>query len=91
MQQYFPLAWRVIKVLPLIGMFFVLANAPNVLRRKGQFYGVLELTLDLLPVVCLVKAGIESFTGDLFPDRDASPRQTLLPWGSEIRRCPTQF
>ena len=77
MQQFFILAWRVIKVLPVVGCFFVLANAANVLRRKGYLFGTLEVVLDLLPVICLIKAGIEAFNGDLFPTKDEQATPTL--------------
>lgn len=77
MQQFFILAWRVVKVLPVIGCFFVLANAANVLRRKGYLFGTLEVVLDLLPVICLIKAGIEAFNGDLFPAKDAQTSPAL--------------
>ena len=61
--------WRWIKVMPVVGYFFVLAAAPLVLRRKGYLLGCLAITLDILPVICLIKAGVESFTGDLIPDK----------------------
>ena len=77
MQQFFMLAWRVIKVLPVVGCFFVLANAVNVLRRKGYLFGTLEVALDLLPVICLIKAGIEAFNGDLFPEKDTQVTPSL--------------
>lgn len=77
MQQFFILAWRVIKVLPVVGCFFVLANAANVLRRKGYLFGTFEVVLDLIPVVCLLKAGIEAFNGDLFPAKDAQASVAL--------------
>ena len=71
MKQYLVLAWRLVKVLPLVGCFFVLANAPNVLRRKGYLFGTIELALDLLPVICLLKAAIEALTGsDLIPAKE---------------------
>lgn len=61
------------KVLPVVGMFFVLGNAPNVLRRKGYILGALEVILDLLPIVCLVKASIEAVLGnDLIPEKTES-------------------
>jgi hypothetical protein len=77
MQQFFILAWRVIKVLPVVGCFFVLANAASVLRRKGYLFGTLEIVLDLLPVVCLIKAGVEAFNGDLFPAKDEQTTSAL--------------
>ena len=77
MKLYLMLAWRLVKVLPFIGCVFVLGNAPNVLRRKGYVLGAVEIILDLLPVVCLLKAAIEAATGaDLIPEKveAASPQ-----------------
>lgn len=73
MKQYLILAWRLMKVLPVVGMFFVLGNAPNVLRRKGYVLGSLEVMLDLLPIICLIKASIEAAIGsDLIPEKTES-------------------
>jgi|GEM_PF-1984193 len=62
-------AWRVIKVLPVVGIFLVLATSAEVLRRKGNVFGTLAVLLDILPVICVVKAFIEVFTGDLIPNK----------------------
>lgn len=71
MKQYLDLAWRLVKVLPFVGCFFVLGNAPNVLRRKGYLFGTIEVVLDLLPVICLLKAALEAALGsDLIPTKD---------------------
>jgi hypothetical protein len=64
---------KVMKILPVIGWFFVIAAAPIVLKRKGLFFGTLSVALDCLPVICLIKAGIEVFTGDLIPNRFETP------------------
>jgi hypothetical protein len=78
MKQYLILAWRLMKVLPVVGMFFVLGNAPNVLRRKGYVLGSLEVILDLLPIVCLIKASVEAAIGsDLIPEKSESPANGL--------------
>lgn len=69
MQRVGIILWRVLKVAPILGYAFVIAGAPAVLRRKGYFLGILAVALDLLPVICLIKAGVEIFTGDLIPDR----------------------
>jgi len=69
MQRFGMILWRVLKVTPLVGYAFVVAGAPTVIRRKGCVLGVLAVTLDLLPIICLIKAGVEIFTGDLIPDR----------------------
>lgn len=78
MKQYLILAWRLMKVLPVVGMFFVLGNAPNVLRRKGYVLGLLEVVLDLLPIVCLIKASIEAAVGsDLIPEKSEATANGL--------------
>ena len=61
--------WRVIRVVPVVGVFIVLATSGDILRRKGHALGVLAVMLDILPVICVIKAGIEIFTGDLIPDK----------------------
>ena len=69
MQRLGVILWRVLKVAPLVGYAFVIAGAPAVMRRKGYALGALAVALDLLPVICLIKAGVEIFTGDLIPDK----------------------
>ena len=69
MQRVGSITWRVLRVMPVIGYVFILATVPQILRRKGFVFGALAVTLDMLPVICLIKAGIEIFTGDLLPDK----------------------
>lgn len=69
MQGFGMILWRVLKVTPIVGYAFVIAAAPSILRRKGNILGALAVMLDLLPVICLIKAGVEIFTGDLIPDK----------------------
>ena len=69
MQRVESILWRALKVTPVIGYVFIIAGMPQILRRKGFVFGALAVTLDMLPVICLVKAGIEVFTGDLLPDK----------------------
>lgn len=78
MQGAVSIIWRVLKVLPVVGYVFVLASLPHVVHRKGYFLGILAVALDILPVICLIKAGIEVFTGDLIPDKFASQSATQL-------------
>jgi hypothetical protein len=70
MERVGSVLWRALKVMPIVGYVFVIASAPHVVRRKGYVFGTLAVTLDLLPLVCFVKAGVEVFTGDLLPDKD---------------------
>ena len=69
MKRMWNVVWRAIRVLPVVGVFIVLATSSEVLRRKGNLLGALAILLDILPVVCIVKAVIEIFTGDLIPNR----------------------
>jgi hypothetical protein len=69
MQRVESILWRTLKVTPVIGYVFIIVSVPQILRRKGFVFGALAVTLDILPVICLIKAGIEIFTGDLLPDK----------------------
>jgi hypothetical protein len=69
MQRVGSILLKVLKVMPVVGWVFVIASVPLVLQRKGYVLGVLAVTLDMLPVICLIKAGIEIFTGDLIPNK----------------------
>ena len=69
LEQLISILWRAMKVMPVIGYFFVLAGAPLVLKRKGVALGVLVIILDILPIICLIKAAIEVYRGDIIPDR----------------------
>lgn len=77
MQQYRNFFQRLFKIIPLVGIFFVLANAGNVMRRKGYLFGTLEIVLDVLPVICLIKAALEVYTGDLIPEKSNSTTAPL--------------
>ncbi len=77
MQRVGNIVWRLLKIMPLVGYVFVLAAAPEILKRKGYFFGTLAVALDLLPVICLIKAGIEIFTGDLIPNKEEQPKPQL--------------
>ena len=80
MQRVGSILWRALKVAPVIGYVFILASVPQILRRKGFVFGALALTLDMLPVICLIKAGIEIFTGDLLPDKmETAPTPSFEP------------
>jgi hypothetical protein len=69
MQRLASVLWRVLKVMPVVGYIFVLASIPAVLRRKGYVLGLLYVTLEILPLISVLKAGIEIYTGDLIPDK----------------------
>jgi hypothetical protein len=78
MKQIWNAMWRISKVLPLVGIVFVLAASAEMWRRKGYVLGTLDILLDLLPVICIIKALVEIYTGDLIPDKfDAEPGAQL--------------
>ncbi|NOT64155.1 MAG: hypothetical protein HOP19_28400 [Acidobacteria bacterium] len=74
MQQYRNHLHRFGKIIPFVGIFWVLANANQTLKRKGYVFGTVEVLLDICPVVCIIKAAIESYTGDLIPAKPAQAR-----------------
>ncbi len=57
------------KMLPFGGTVVVLTLVGTDIRRKGVVKGVINSGLDALPVVGLVKNGVELFTGDFIPDK----------------------
>ncbi len=75
---------KLAKVMPVVGYIFVLAEAPVVLRRKGYVRGSVAVALDMLPIICTVKASVEIFTGDLIPDRNEEEIVENLPRRLEI-------
>jgi hypothetical protein len=77
MQQYRSSIQRLCKIIPFIGIVVVLANAGNVVRRKGYLFGTLEIALDICPIICLIKAALEVYTGDLIPEKSVSPAAPL--------------
>jgi len=65
--------WQVVKrgakMLPFGGTFIALALVGTDIKRKGVVKGVANSALDAVPVVGLVKNGIELFTGDFIADK----------------------
>lgn len=70
---------RMLKVIPIIGYVFILASIPQIMRRKGLVFGTLAVTLDMLPVICLIKGLVEIFTGDLLPDKMDKMKSSPAP------------
>ncbi len=56
-------------MLPFGGTFIALALVGTDIKRKGVVKGVANSALDAVPVVGLVKNGIELFTGDFISDK----------------------
>ncbi|MEW6362150.1 MAG: hypothetical protein ACK42A_02695 [Pyrinomonadaceae bacterium] len=63
-------AKRAAKMMPFGGTIIAVGLVGADIKRKGAVRGVLNSGLDALPVVGLLKNGIELFTGDLIPDKE---------------------
>ncbi|MDM7923835.1 MAG: hypothetical protein QUS14_16190 [Pyrinomonadaceae bacterium] len=65
--------WQVFKrgakMLPFGGTLVVAALVGSDIRRKGLVKGVVNSGLDAIPILGLVKNGVELFTGDFIPDK----------------------
>jgi hypothetical protein len=66
------LAKRVAKSIPYVGTGMAIAFVGYVIKRKGLVKGVLNSGIDAIPFVGTGKNIIEYFTGDFFPDKNAS-------------------
>lgn len=60
---------RVGKMLPFGGTVVVVALVGHDIKKKGLVKGVINSGLDAIPVVGLVKNGVELFRGDFIPDK----------------------
>jgi len=63
---------RMIKPVPIVGAVFAIGLAGYVIKKKGLLRGVIDVGLDVTPVVGTAKNVVEIFTGDLIPDRTTS-------------------
>ncbi|MDQ3755462.1 MAG: hypothetical protein M3371_12130 [Acidobacteriota bacterium] len=63
------LAKRLVKPIPFVGTAVALGLAGYEIRKKGWKNGLLQVGLDLTPVVGTAKGVVEIFTGDLIPDK----------------------
>ena len=68
--------WQVVKrgakMLPFGGTLVVLALVGSDIRRKGVIKGVVNSGIDAIPIVGLVKNGVELFTGDFIADKPSN-------------------
>ena len=60
------------KMLPFGGTLVVLTLVGSDIRKKGLVKGVVNSGLDAIPVVGLLKNGVELFTGDFLADKPGS-------------------
>jgi hypothetical protein len=66
------LARRLIKPVPIVGSLFAVGLAGYEIKKKGLVRGVIDVGLDITPVIGTAKNVVEIFTGDLIPDKPQS-------------------
>jgi hypothetical protein len=69
------LAKRIAKSIPYVGTAMSIGLVGYDIKKKGVVKGVLNSGIDAIPFVGLGKNAIEFFTGDFFPDKDASGKK----------------
>lgn len=62
-------AKRAAKMLPFGGTVIAVGLVGHDIKKKGVLKGVVNSGLDAIPVVGLLKNGVELFTGDFLPDK----------------------
>lgn len=62
-------AKRVAKMVPFAGTAITVGLVGHDIKKKGFVKGVVNSGIDAIPVVGLVKNGVELLTGDLIPDK----------------------
>lgn len=65
------------KMLPFGGTFVVVALVGSDIRKKGLVKGIMNSGLDAIPVVGLLKNGVEIFTGDFISDKPEKPKKRI--------------
>lgn len=66
------------KMLPFGGTIVVATLVGSDIRRKGLVKGVVNSGLDAIPIVGLVKNGIEIFTGDFISDKPVVEKRSAI-------------
>jgi hypothetical protein len=67
-------AKRVAKMVPFGGTAIAVGLVGHDIRKKGFVKGVVNSGIDAIPIVGLVKNGVELFTGDFIPDKNNGSR-----------------
>ncbi len=62
-------AKRLARMIPFGGTVIAVGLVGHDIKRKGFLKGVLNSGIDAIPVVGLVKNGVELFTGDFITDK----------------------
>lgn len=64
-------AKRAAKMVPFGGTVIVVALVGHDIKKKGFVKGVLNSSIDAIPIVGFAKNAVELFTGDFIPDKSA--------------------
>lgn len=67
-------ARRAAKMVPFGGTVVAVSLIGLDIRNKGVLKGVINSSLDAIPVVGIAKNAVELFTGDLIPDKEKQTR-----------------
>ena len=70
---------RMIKPVPIVGAVFAIGLAGYVIKKKGLLRGVIDVGLDVTPVVGTAKNVVEIFTGDLIRDKHSLADKPAKP------------
>jgi len=68
-------AKRLAKMVPLGGTAVAIALVGSDIKKKGVLKGVANSGLDAIPILGLVKNGVELFTGDFISDKESAGRK----------------
>ena len=60
------------KMLPFGGTIIAVGLVGHDIKRKGFVKGVVNSSLDAIPIVGLAKNAVEIFTGDFIPDKNGT-------------------
>ena len=72
-------AKRLLRGAPVVGTAMTLGLAGYDIKRKGVVKGALNVALNAVPVVGLVKGVVEIFTGDLLADKELADGRRRKP------------
>lgn len=62
-------AKRAARAIPFVGTAVAILLVGNDIKKKGVVKGVLNSSVDAIPVLGLAKNAVELFTGDFIPDK----------------------
>jgi hypothetical protein len=67
-------AKRVAKMVPFGGTVIVVGLVGHDIKKKGLVKGVVNSSIDAIPIIGFAKNAVELVTGDFIPDKDESKK-----------------